>query len=648
MSFEHIPLRISILAVLAALAALSLVASVHANVYATNIKFNGSSGNVSVPSGSGVDISYSLNEPASSVIINILSGTSIVRSLTVTNSARGSNTNQWNGQNSSGQNVSPGSYSVSITASSAGYTNWTQITSDLGDTNTFVIGGQGIAVDQNPGSPFYGRVFVANAFQGPDPGNNPGDAVGILKFNADTSGADEGVASSGLDGHDWLGANVSPWKVQVSADDYVYASDLAIGGDVFRWDPTVSSNSLLPVLRQDNRLNGTTLFGPAIVGTGTNTQIWMTDTNSAESQGLELRRWMVTSTGDCATNDPGTPVVAGGTNLNLGPAAAALDRFGNMYLCQFVTTSADPLPRVFRFPTYDPSTNSGLPQLHPDWAVGTNDDTYAGASDIAVDPSGTYVAVAFQGIFDPSITNGNTKVLYATNGALVVNIDLDVDIEGIFDATHQDTACAWDAIGNLYYVDLWLGHWRVVSPPGTNSATTVSPSVLQVVTSSGGGPAPEISNITFSNGLVVIDFSAETTDVASSFLLLGASGAAGPYSVLSEAMIKPGLAPGQFQATVASSAAMQYYRIQRVGGSTPPQQPHITNLTLSGGNVTIQFTGSTSDIASAFTLLSSSNAGGPYAPASFAVITAVGPNGSGNFQAVVAANGPLQFYRIQK
>jgi hypothetical protein len=366
----------------------------------------------------------------------------------------------------------------------------------------------------------------------------------------------------------------------VSADDYVYVSDLATGGDVFRWDPTVSSNSLLPVLRQDNRLNGTTLFGPSIAGGGANTQIWMTDTNSAETQGVELRKWVVTASGACATNDVGTTVVAGGTNLTLGPAALALDNLGNMYVCQFVSDIASPLPRVFRFPAYDPSTNGGVPELSPDWAVGTNDDTYASASDIAVDPSGTYVAVAFQGTFDPVLTNGNTKVLYATNGALVVNVDLDLDVEQIGDATHQDTACAWDAVGNLYYVDNYVGHWRVVSPPGTNSVTTLSPAVLQVVGSSGGGPAPEITSITVSNGVVLIGFSAETNDVASSFVLLGASGAVGPYSVLASATIKPGAAPGQFQATVSSTAGMGFYRIQRVGGSGPPPeqlqiyQPH--------------------------------------------------------------------------
>jgi hypothetical protein len=146
---------------------------------------------------------------------------------------------------------------------------------------------------------------------------------------------------------------------------------------------------------------------------------------------------------------------------------------------------------------------------------------------------------------------------------------------------------------------------------------------------------------------VLINFSAQTTDVASSFVLLGASAAAGPYAVLPTAIIKAGTVPGQFQATVSSGAHIEFYRIQRVGGSTPPPSGlHINSLTLSGGSVTILFTGSTSDAASAFTLLSSKSAAGPFTAATGANITATATPGV--FKAVAPANGPVQFYRIQK
>jgi hypothetical protein len=69
----------------------------------------------------------------------------------------------------------------------------------------------------------------------------------------------------------------------------------------------------------------------------------------------------------------------------------------------------------------------------------------------------------------------------------------------------------------------------------------------------------------------------------------------------------------------------------------------LTNISLSGGTVTIRFISNTSDSPSAFTLLSSSNAAGPYYPASGAVIS----GGAGAYVVTVPMNGPHQFYRIK-
>ena len=57
----------------------------------------------------------------------------------------------------------------------------------------------------------------------------------------------------------------------------------------------------------------------------------------------------------------------------------------------------------------------------------------------------------------------------------------------------------------------------------------------------------------------------------------------------------------------------------------------------------VVITGSSSDTAKAFSLLSSTAAKGTYSVAGGALITQVG---SGSFQAAVATSGPRQFYRI--
>lgn len=73
--------------------------------------------------------------------------------------------------------------------------------------------------------------------------------------------------------------------------------------------------------------------------------------------------------------------------------------------------------------------------------------------------------------------------------------------------------------------------------------------------------------------------------------------------------------------------------------------PQITSITVSGGTVTINFISSdASELASAFTLVSSSMVKGVYSPAAGATITGSG----GSYQATVPTVGPAQFYRIQR
>src|SRR5215467_8607264 len=213
------PKHLRLFPVLLLLFATTLPHSARANVYATNIKLNGGLTNATtVPA----TISYVLNEPASlGVTVKILFGSTVVRTITITNgpgTALGTNTVIWDGNNDSSNPVGTGTYSVSVTAASSGYGDWTQISSD---TNNYVWEGRGIAVDRNPSSLYYGRVFVGNADTGP--GFKNGDLLGIQKLNADGSPADEGGFSTG--GFSWFGGTVSPWKIEVSADDFVYISD---------------------------------------------------------------------------------------------------------------------------------------------------------------------------------------------------------------------------------------------------------------------------------------------------------------------------------------------------------------------------------------------------------------------------------------
>lgn len=295
------------------------------------------------------------------------------------------------------------------------------------------------------------------------------------------------------------------------------------------------------------------MSGPAILGTGTNTTIWMADANYPNSIGIY--RFNVGENGTCAQDDAGIQVVGVGTSLTLYPYDVALDKAGNIYTVQFRQNIGDISPRVMRFAAYDPSTNGFMPQYEAEWAIGQSDDTMGRASGLAVDPTGTYLAVAFRGITPASgATNGCTQIFYATNGALVTNLDLGITISGY--TTHQNTDCDWDAVGNVYYIDNYYGCWRAFSPPGANQASTVAVPKLIVT------QPLQITSFGVSGGTATVNFSGATTDPAGAFKVLGSETVNGTYAEITTANVTA-VTPGVFKATVPVSAPFQFFRIQK-------------------------------------------------------------------------------------
>jgi len=460
-----------------------------ANVYATNIRLNGGTTNVAAPlGGTNVTISYLLNEPASSgITVTIKNGDTVVWT---TNRAGGTigtdmglNTLVWNGKDNSTNKVPGGSYTVSITAATTGYGDWTQISDEFDPSKYYYVARpRGIAVNRNSNSPYYGRIFVANGAPGPNPGIIPGDTLGFQKMNADGSPAAEGVFSSG--GWGWSGNSFSPWKIEISDDDYAYVNDLTTNGLVLRFDQALSTNSRTLVLRSDNWPSGSArLSGPFITGSGTNTQIWMADTNTSGSTGI--RRWAVSGDGTVATNDTGATIVqaGGGSDLSISPYDVAIDRSNRVYTIQSLTGSGDPAYRVMRF------TGTNASVTTAEWKIGASDNNMRGASGIAINSAETRVAVAFTGAGTGlSRVGGAVRVFNPTNGVSVATLTLG--------GNHDHTDAAWDNVGNLYTCDNWDSVFRVYSPPGSNGATTVSIAIVQVASPN----PPVLSNPFYSSG----------------------------------------------------------------------------------------------------------------------------------------------------
>jgi hypothetical protein len=516
-----------------ALALTSMTWSAHANVYATNIKVNGSTNSPTVLAGKQVTISYILNEPASAgVTVNILSGSTVIRSMAVaagnSGALRGANTVTWDGKNTAGNPVAGGDYTCSITAVATGYTVWTKTTADANLGNQ-VWEPWGLAVNQNTNSFYYGRVFVANSLAGPSPTSTT-DLLGFQKLNADGSPADEGIYSSG--GYPWNGSySESPFRIKVGADDRFYAEDWSGNGVVMSWDQQITTNSMLNVMTDFNNPGGN-LGGFFVTGTGANRQLWMAD-NTTSEYGLIL--WNMQADGTLVTGDQGTQIMQVGSGSDLDDSAfdIAIDKNGKIYVtCE---PASDTQYKIMRFPAY-----TGTMLTTADWKS-DNTTHYDNDFAVAINPAATYAAV--------SLNRSNALlILNADTGATITNIS-------VGNPAH---AVAWDNVGNAYVAfDVSSGEsfWQAWSPPGTNQATTVALETIHVLP-----PPPQITSISRIGNNVTIHFTGPATDPASAFVLLSGTVVSGITNNAGATITGSG---GAYQAALSTSAATQFYRVNR-------------------------------------------------------------------------------------
>lgn len=571
-------LRIPILATLVA-AGLTMAGSARANVFASNIKVNGSLTNsVSAAQGSSVAITYILNEAATAgVTINIASGGTTVRTITIASGAgttKGLNTVNWDGKDGSGNNVATGTYSVSVTAAATGFSDWTVTSSDT-SPNTYSWRPYGIGVDKNTNSPYYGRIFIANATKNAA-GTAIGDTQGIIKCNADQSYADDG-AFSRFD-YAWVDdGGDSPMFLKVEADDNLYFMDWTGKGKVVGVDPTLTTSFV--VWDAPNYSNntvwpaGTTSspnwidFDIAFVGTD-HPMLFGNDANFP-SEGVVA--WYLTNkTGHffadpalVLTNDDGSTKYEGdiglqaiqpGGDLPLLSTGCQVDNNTNIYCFENRANLGDPAMRAGMFP-WDGQTDIFTGAA---WSVGGADDTFRNTRDIALDSKANphYLAICeyTTGTADGNgVYSGGIRILNAADGSTVV--------ANLF-ATNCYRTVGWDNVGNLYAgssgtAGSLRSHWQVISPAGANQATTPALVTIQVT---GAATVPHITSVT-ANGSVSITFTAGASDSASAFTLQSASTVNGTYTTVAVSATQ--VSPGVFNFTTPAVGSAQFYRISR-------------------------------------------------------------------------------------
>jgi hypothetical protein len=576
-----------------ALAFLSATTTARANVYATDIQINGSLASTNAPMDSPISITYRLNQTADrGVTVNILQGNTLVKTITG-GTNMGLNSVSWTP-------AATGTYSVTITAAATGYTNWTQISVDT-NAGMPAYAPQGIDVDKNTNSPYYGRVIMGCSYS--DNGNhNPfvpafARKDGLYKMNADGTYADEGGYGDAGYTEDNLGDpptagqmpnsyGFNPYIIRIGEDDRIYWCDNTVIGAIVACDMQATTNQSVIVLNNGNYnanpdlsyLGNNGGYGVQqfdVTGTTTtNPAVWLADAGDNPNWGIWMFH-MVNGVADPADTVGTQAVIQSATSdLSEGSSGGCMvDANLDIFVSQN-TPNNEAVLRTMDYTNWNhgvlPSKNSGANYAYGKainqvfWGVGTSDNTFCGVLDTVINSRThpTMVALPMAPGAGSSSTTFGIRVLNTTNGS-VVSATNGATVQTLtnIDYANQYTCAAWDNVGNLYAASTTTNCWRVWSPPGTNQATTLA--VATVIVTAPPTP-PDITSIMLGGTNVFINFTAGTNDAASAFTLIS-SGTVVPlntYASVTNATITK-VGSGVFQATAGVSGSTRFYRLER-------------------------------------------------------------------------------------
>ena len=200
-----------------------------------------------VPYASGVEqtgdtVSFTLNEPADTVTITRNSGNS-GNTIILNAAAAGQHSFDMTGFRN---------YTISVTHSEP--VRWTESSISTGNPMFSFERINGIAVNQNPASPYFGRFYFAHRDDttvtlGGFPPRTMGD--GIYVFNADGTDAFgitdlNDTTAARTAGLDFSASPASPWRLSIGSDDTLYISDASDPtGGIYYTDPDVSTGGNL-------------------------------------------------------------------------------------------------------------------------------------------------------------------------------------------------------------------------------------------------------------------------------------------------------------------------------------------------------------------------------------------------------------------
>lgn len=342
---------------------------------------------------------------------------------------------------------------------------------------------RGLAVNTDPASPYFGRVYVANSAAGTAGTRTVGDGIYILNSDlSDALGRGDTASTGGLD----FGATASPYRLTIGQDGYLYIADWSdTTGSLYRTDPDVSPGSGV------NVLGGPTGSGFPVTSSRVHGSIAAAVVEGSLAAG-NLRAYVIDE------------------DLQSDPDSSTANMRNSMWYHDLGSSLPGPatMPTLFHTAPWIASTSQTM-----DMSRGTNGyfyvNTYRSAG---TDRAGLYVTDAFGNDLWNSLQasqglGGSADFLRATGGGAVspdqkfcavINIETNgitlvpLDASGLPDlanrlqfngfgtTTAQGREVAFDIAGNLYAVSSGAQLLRVFSPGGTTVATTTSDGTFQL------------------------------------------------------------------------------------------------------------------------------------------------------------------------
>jgi hypothetical protein len=369
---------------------------------------------------------------------------------------------------------------------------WTQISTDTNEVRFFSA--RGVAVNLNPATPLFGRIYVANAVAGTTAVGARATGDGIYALNADQSDA-VGQGNTALTGglnfttSPALQNGNSPWRLEIGPDDRLYISDFATNlGTIYRTDPNVSTGEQVlagqgSIGPNANLAVHSTIGGSPIVTGSLETSdltIWAID-GALPNNFNRLMRWDI-GAGPLPSSVAPVAVHSAYPTTWIGSVAN-------------VTTDNDTAPdgKFFIMENRSDGDQVGLAVL--DTAGNTIWNSILESRSISNNPTGRdilrlsrAVKVSPDGRRVAIIRDDNqTWVLPLTNGIPDLGRRVLVPTFPTTPTIGRDVC--WDAAGNLYVVSSGAELLRVWSPGGTTTATTRSDGTFSVDVV----PVPEVS-----------------------------------------------------------------------------------------------------------------------------------------------------------